>query len=572
MTARLPAEVGLVRAIGVRRLTAIIVNLTVGAGIFVLPATAARHLGSAAPFAYLVCALAMALIVTCIAAAGSRVTLTGGLYAYTEVAFGPFIGFLAGVLYWASATFGVASIASAFVDSLAILAPAVDEGALRIGTLLAVVGGLAWVNVRGVTIASRLVETMTVAKLLPLAVLLGAGLWMAPVDPRTWLPLPEASAVGSAAILLIFAFVGIEVALVPSGEIKEPARTVPRAVFLALAFTTTLYLLIQSVAQAVLGADMSNYPAAPLAEAATRLIGGTGRMLVLAGAAISMFGYLSGDMLGTPRAIYAFGRDGLLPKALAAVHPRFHTPWLAVIVHAALTIALAVSGGFTELVVIANVATLLLYLFCVAAAYQLQRLKVQGDGPAFVLPAGPLIPIAAAALILWLLSQATRREFVVTGGVLAAAALVYALKHVRSDAMSHRNPSDDELRTLLSTVRTIAMVGASADPQKPSNGIMRQLQQAGYRVIPVNPRETEVLGEPSFPSLVDVPERIDIVDVFRRSEDTPPIADEAVTIGAKALWLQSGIANDEAATRAASAGLLVVMDTCIAATHRRLKI
>jgi len=138
--------------------------------------------------------------------------------------------------------------------------------------------------------------------------------------------------------------------------------------------------------------------------------------------------------------------------------------------------------------------------------------------------------------------------------------------------MSHANPSDQELRQLLTDASVIAMVGASSDPDKASNGIMRKLQHAGYRVIPVNPTETEILGERSYPSLLDVPERIDIVDVFRRAEDTPGIADEAVTVGAKALWLQTGIVNEEAAERAAKAGLTVVMDACIGATHSLLRI
>src|SRR5687768_6407879 len=138
--------------------------------------------------------------------------------------------------------------------------------------------------------------------------------------------------------------------------------------------------------------------------------------------------------------------------------------------------------------------------------------------------------------------------------------------------MPHTNPSDDRLKQLLTSATTIAIVGVSSNPEKPSYGVMQRLQKAGYKVIPVNPRETEILGERSYPSLVDVPERIDIVDVFRRAEDTPPIADEAITIGAKALWLQSGIANEEAAARASAAGLTVVMNTCIGETHARLRI
>jgi uncharacterized protein len=138
--------------------------------------------------------------------------------------------------------------------------------------------------------------------------------------------------------------------------------------------------------------------------------------------------------------------------------------------------------------------------------------------------------------------------------------------------MAHANPSDQELKQLLTDATTIAVVGASSNPDKASHGIMQKLQKVGYRVIPVNPREAEVLGEKSYPSLIDIPERIDIVDVFRRSEDAPSIADEAITIGAKALWLQAGIANEEAAARATAAGLRVVMDACIGATHAMLQV
>ena len=138
--------------------------------------------------------------------------------------------------------------------------------------------------------------------------------------------------------------------------------------------------------------------------------------------------------------------------------------------------------------------------------------------------------------------------------------------------MPHQNPSDDQLKELLTHATTIAIVGASSNPDKASHGIMQKLQSVGYRVIPVNPRETEILGERSYPSLTDVPVHIDIVDVFRRAEDTPAIADEAVKIGAKALWLQTGIVNEDAAARATAGGLAVVMDACIGATHSLLRV
>jgi predicted CoA-binding protein len=138
--------------------------------------------------------------------------------------------------------------------------------------------------------------------------------------------------------------------------------------------------------------------------------------------------------------------------------------------------------------------------------------------------------------------------------------------------MAHANPSDQELKQLLTDATTIAIVGASSNADKASYGIMQKLQHAGYRVIPVNPRETEILGERSYPSLIDIPERIDIVDVFRRAEDTPAIADDAVRIGAKALWLQNDIVSEDAAARAKAGGLIVVMDACIGATHSLLRV
>lgn len=138
--------------------------------------------------------------------------------------------------------------------------------------------------------------------------------------------------------------------------------------------------------------------------------------------------------------------------------------------------------------------------------------------------------------------------------------------------MSHHNPSDDVLIKILTEATTVAMVGASSNPEKPSHGIMKQLLAAGYRVIPVNPKETEILGQKAYAQLADIQDKVDIVDVFRRSEDTPQIADEAVAIGAKTLWLQLGVTNEDAAARAAAAGLNVIMDKCLGATHRVLHI
>src|SRR5579862_5216592 len=386
MTTR--SDVGLVRAIGPRDLTASIVNVTIGAGIFVLPAVVAGQLGAAAPIAYLVCAALMALIVSCFAAAGSRVSLTGGLYAYVEVAFGPFVAFLAGILYSLMAAFAAASVASAFAGSVGAFWEPLNSPGGRTATLALLFATVAAINVRGVTLGARFVDVVTIAKLAPLAILVAAGVWSIRGEYLAWPALPEAAAVGRTAIVLIFAFVGVEIALVPGGEVRDPSRTVPRAVFAALAITTTLYLLIQAVAQGILGPSMSMYASAPLAEAASRVLGRGGRLLVLGGAAISMAGYVSGDMLGSPRALYAYARDGALPSALAYIHPRFRTPSIAIVVHAVIVATLAVSSSFTQLAIVANVAALTLYLMCIAASYELQRRDVRADGTPFTIPGG----------------------------------------------------------------------------------------------------------------------------------------------------------------------------------------
>ena len=421
-----------------RRLVASAINVTIGAGIFVLPATVAAGLGPAAPLAYVVCGGMMALIVLCFAAAGSRVSSTGGLYAYVEVAFGRFVGFLTGVLYCLSASLAAASVASALAASIAAVWPGAATTAARFGLLTALVGGLAIVNLRGVTPGARLVEAVTLAKLLPLVVFIVAGVWFVRGERLVFTTLPAASALGRTAIVLIFAFVGVEIALVPGGEVSDPARTVPRALFMALAATTAIYLAIQTVALGLLGPSMADYPAAPLAEAMARVLGRGGRLFVLAGATVSMFGYLAGDMLGSPRALFALARDGLLPARLARVHPRYHTPHVAIVTYAIIVGAGSVSSSFTELAIVTNVSTLSMYLLCVLASYELQRRDVRGGGTPFAMPGGPLVPALATTAILWLLSQATGREVALEAVVLGAATAFYLIASISRSSRETR--------------------------------------------------------------------------------------------------------------------------------------
>src|SRR6266478_883601 len=349
----------LVRGIGVPALTANIVSSTIGAGIFVIPATVARGLGPAAPLAFVCCAIAMVLFVTCFAIAGSRVSLTGGLYAYVEVAFGRYVGFLAGMLYFLTALGAVAGVVNVLANSVALVVPFLGGSMMRIIVMLAVYGSLA---------------------------------------------------------------------LIPSGEVKNPARTVPRSAYLALVVTTIIYLMIQLVAQGTLGGDLAKYPDAPLAESAAKFLGNLGRTILLAGASISAFGFVTSDILSSPRMIFAFGRDGALPQFFAHVHPRYRSPDVAIITYATLAFALSISGTFEKLAVLSNVAVLLMYLLCCAACWFLVQRDVRSDGDPFNFPGMKIVPALAILAILWILSHATAREFVVTGIVLALASIAYFIR------------------------------------------------------------------------------------------------------------------------------------------------
>ena len=416
-------EASLLRAVGAWGLAASIVNVTVGGGIFRLPAAAAASLGAAAPMAYLVCAAAMGLIALSFAEAGSRVSMTGGPYAYVEVAFGPFVGFLAGVLVWLLGTLAVAAVSTIFIDSIGALVPSLDGPAARGFILVAIFLLLAGVNVLGVRQGTLVNAVATLAKLLPLLLLVVAGVLAIHPSNLVWTLRPAPAAVARASILLIFAFSGVESALVPSGEIEDVRRTVPRAILVAMSVITLLYLALQMVAQGVLGADLATQRA-PLAETAAGVFGAWGRTLMLAGAIVSMFGYVSGMTLAVPRALYAFARDGFLPRQVAAVHPRFHTPYVAILLQSALVCCLAITNGFETLAILANLATLILYGACCLAAWELRRREVSTRTSLRARAQGA-IPWAACAVILWMLTSVTGREWAVAGAVIAVAALLF---------------------------------------------------------------------------------------------------------------------------------------------------
>src|SRR5918994_646837 len=241
---------------------------------------------------------------------------------------------------------------------------------------------------------------------------------------------------------MFFAFMGVEGALSTSGEVKNPARTVPRAILLALLVVTTLYIGLPVVAQGVLGSGLAD-ARAPLVAAASAVFGPWGGQLLLVATILSTAGFLAGDMLCSPRVLYALAQERQLPRKLAFVHPRFGTPAVAVAAYACLCATLALSGSFRQLVVIAASGTLLLYLICCLGVLKLRARNVQTDGAPFKVPGGPLVPLAASAIIIWMLTTLTLQELLILLGFVVVSGVVYAV-HARNGRVSMPKPARAE--------------------------------------------------------------------------------------------------------------------------------
>lgn len=421
MTQTAHADEALLRAIGPIGLTASIVNIVVGGSIFVLPAVLAREVGSAAPAAYLTGTLVMGLVALSFAEAGRRTARSGGPYVYVESAFGSFPGYLAGLLTWLAAAFASGAVAAALVDTMSTVAPVLKQPFARGAAIVLLFAVLAMVNVRGVRVATRLASVTAFAKFAGLLLFVGLAARFVQSENLEWAWPPAGGGLGRATVLVIFALAGMEVPLCAGGEIRDPARTVPRALAAALTLVALLYITIQLIAQGVLGSSLLTSQA-PLADALART-GPGGRALLLGTGAISMFGYLGGDMLGTSRILFAFGRDGLLPRQLAAVHRSTRVPHVAVMVHTVIAAGLAMSGTFIFLAPIASVTILVLYVACCAAVWVLARRQARERGHRLTAFASVLAILG----LLWILLHSTRQEFLAVGAVLAAGSVLYWL-------------------------------------------------------------------------------------------------------------------------------------------------
>lgn len=422
------------RVIGVPGVAFTAFSCIVGVGIFSLPGLVAGILGPAAIIAYLVCAVLIGLVGLCFAEAGSRVDGSGGLYAYATAAFGPVIGGVAGALQlFANAIGSAAALARFFIDTLASIWPSLGTAWAGIALLIAIYGILALVNIAGTRDGTRLTIALGVLKLTPLLAIIGFGAFAIQPTNLSWPVTPPVGKIGEGTMILILAFMGMEAGLGMSGETRNPARTIPRAIALALGGVTALYLALQVTAQGVLGAALAG-SAAPLADVAGALFGPRGASMLLLATSVSVGGYMVADMLSSPRAAFALAEAGQLPRSIARIHPSRHTPYAAICFYAAAVVLVSASGSFRQIAVFSVAGTLLLYLIVCLGVLRLRAKGVMQAGAPFVAPGGPLVPIAAAGIIVWLLSTLAWRELIAGCAFILVTAAIYAAREVRNRA------------------------------------------------------------------------------------------------------------------------------------------
>ncbi len=413
----------LLRGVGRWSLVALFINVTIGAGIFGLPSKVYALVGPYSLLTYLICAALIGLIVMCFAEVGSRFTETGGSYLYVHAAFGAGAGFVTGWLMWLRTLFAFAALSNLFVVYLGHFWPAAEEW--RVAVIAGVLMLLNAPNLRGVRETARFSNLLTVGKLAALALFVLAGAFVARSSSVTLGPLPTQQAFATAALLLIFAFQGFERVLVVTGEVRDSRRNIPFALFTAIGVVTVLYVAIQLIC--ILSLPDLARSERPLVDASRRLLGGAGASGIAIAALVSILGALTITVLAGPRVLFAMSEQGQLPRVLSAVHPRFRTPHVAILVTACLMLVVSLASTFLSALTIASLIIVLVYAATCAALPVLRRKHPDRDG-GFRVPAGVPVALVSVALCLWLMTGSSWREL---RDVAIAAALGLALYAAR---------------------------------------------------------------------------------------------------------------------------------------------
>ena len=400
------------RNLGLWGIWMLVVNGLIGAGIFGLPSGAAALAGEYSILIYAFCAILILPVILCFAELGSYFRGTGGPIRYGTLAFGPFIGFQGGWLYYLARLISFSANTVLLTDSIAYFLPIAGQSTGRLISLAIICLVMSLINVLG---SVESIRTMTVFTLIKFAVLIllpigGFILLGAEVIPRFDTPVPPFSDLGSAALLLIYAFVGFEGAVVPAGEAKRPERDMPLGLLLGLGVVAVLYMLIQLVTQTAVPnlADSKT----PLLDASAALFGNAGAVILMIGVAASVIANLLGSMFSSTRLTYALSLEKSLPKWFGEVHPKFLTPSNSVVFFGVSAFLLSAFGSFTVLAAMTVLSRLFLYIMSCAAIPKL-RARFIGEGR-FILKGGFAVPILGILACLWLMLQVSERSIWMT--------------------------------------------------------------------------------------------------------------------------------------------------------------
>jgi APA family basic amino acid/polyamine antiporter len=425
-------EAGLIR--GIRRwdLVAIAINAIIGAGIFGLPSKVFSLIGSYSLIAFVVCAVVVTLFILCFAEVGSRFDETGGPYLYAREAFGPTIAFEIGWLLWLARLTAFAANCNLLVAYLGYFLPASTNPFWRASIITIVVVALAAINVIGIRQAAIVSNVFTIGKLIPIIIFIAVGLFFLNTHAFTLGARPDGGAFSQSVLLLIYAFTGFEMAAIPAGEVRDPKKQLPRALLIAIAVVAFLYILIQIVCVGTLPELAQSQK--PLADAGTRFMGTAGGVIISAGAVISIIGNLNILILSGSRIPFAIAEQRQLPSFVALVHRKFATPYVAILITAALMLVLTLKSSFVAALTISAIARLVTYG---ATCLSLPVFRRRSDVPSavFRLRGGNLIAAVSLLLTLWLLTSAQKeaRAAAIAAVVGLAIYLAFRLYSRRSE-------------------------------------------------------------------------------------------------------------------------------------------
>jgi APA family basic amino acid/polyamine antiporter len=398
---------GLARSIGRWDVVSVVLNGVIGAGIFGLPSKAFALAGDYSVFAFGACGLCVAVLVMSFAEVASRFAGSGGPFLYAREAFGPTVGFTVGWLVWIARITSFSANCSLLPAYLDLFFPGANAGIPRAVILTSMIGTLTVLNVRGVRLVADASNVFAIGKLIPLAVFVIAGLFFLNPAAFSFSVAPVYRSFSQAVLLLVYAFTGFEMAVIPAGEIRNPQRDLPAALLIGMATVMTFYVFIQVVCIGTLPALATSQR--PLADAAAQFLGRGGAAMITVGIVISLAGNLNVLILAASRILFAMGERGDLPPIAAFIHPRFRTPIPAVVATTAVMLALTLSGTFITLVTLSTISRLVTY-FATCGALPVLRRRADAPPAGFLMPAGIAIAFLGMALALWLLSNSTLRE------------------------------------------------------------------------------------------------------------------------------------------------------------------